>query len=111
MGRGRVDVFAAIAAVIAIVMIGVYVGVMHQQDDQPAAWVVAVLIVGAAAAAYGAVTSMPYRRPALFAAAFLLLALGLLAILTIGLPILLAGALCLGSALRGGLASTHGRQA
>jgi len=95
-----VDVFAVTGTVLALAMVGVYITVMRQQDDQPAAWVVAVLVLGAAASAYGAATAMPYRRPSLLLAAFLLLALGTVAILSIGLPILLAGALCLGAALR-----------
>ena len=58
-------------------------------------WAVAALVVGAAAAGVGAVVAFPYRRASLAGAALLLILLGLLAILTIGLPILLSGALCL----------------
>jgi hypothetical protein len=47
-----------------------------------------------------AVVPAPYRRAALVLAGLALLALGLLAILTIGLPILAAGALCLVAAAR-----------
>ena len=100
MGRGRLDAIAVAASVLAVAMVVVYLAVIRQQEGEPAAWAVAVLIGGAAAAAYGAVVAAPYRRAALVLAGLALLALGLLAILTIGLPILMAGALCLLAAVR-----------
>ena len=78
----------------------VYLTVIRQQDGQPAVWAAAILVLGAAGAGYGAFRDAPYRRAALLSAACGLAALGLLAILTIGVPILLASALCLVAAVR-----------
>ena len=100
MRRSGLDVAAVAATVLAVVMLVVYLVVMRGQDDQPAMWAVVLLVLGAAAAGYGAVRSAPYRRAALLAAACGLTALGVLAILTIGLPILFAGVLCLVAAVR-----------
>jgi hypothetical protein len=96
MRRARWDPFAAAASALALIMLLVYLWVIRQQQDEPpAAWAVAALVVGAAAAGLGAVVAFPYRRAALAVAAVVLILLGLLAILTIGLPILVAGALCI----------------
>ncbi len=100
MGRARLDLAAVAAAVLAVVNLSVYLMVIRQQDGQPAVWAVAILVLGAAAAGYGSVRNAPYRRAALLSAACGLAALGLLAILTIGMPILLAGLLCLVAAVR-----------
>jgi hypothetical protein len=100
MGRHRLDLLAVGASMVALAMLVAYLAVINSQDEAPAAWAVAVLVLGASGAAYGAVVRAPYRRAALVAAAVVLLGLGLLAILSIGLPILLAGALCLVAATR-----------
>jgi len=100
MNPRRIDLFAAVSAVLAVVMAGVYVGVMRDQGDDPLAWVVAVLVVGAVLAAYGAARWSPFRQVALAMAVLLLGALGLLAILSIGLPILAAAALALVALVR-----------
>ncbi|HYU83748.1 MAG TPA: hypothetical protein VEK80_02995 [Kribbellaceae bacterium] len=89
----RLDPYAVAAALIAAAMTWVYVGLMHDQGDDPLAWVVTVLVTAAALAAYGAVRSLRFRRVALAIAVLLLGPLGLLAILSIGLPILAAAAL------------------
>jgi hypothetical protein len=90
----RPDPFALVAALLACAMLVVYLVVIRQQDGHPAGWAVAVLILGAVAAAYGALVRVPYRRVSLAVAGLLLLSIGVLAILTIGLPILVAGGLC-----------------
>jgi inner membrane protein involved in colicin E2 resistance len=100
MGRARVDAIAVAASVLAVAMVIVYLAVIQEQAGEPAAWAVAALTGGAAAAAYGAVVTAPYRRATLLLAGLALVTLGVLAILTIGLPILLAGALCLIAAVR-----------
>ena len=92
---GRFSVLAAVSAVLAVVMAVVYVSVMHSQDDDPLAWVMAVLIVAAALAGSGAFGGASYRRTALVASGVLLVGLGVLAILSIGFPILIAGVLAL----------------
>jgi hypothetical protein len=102
MGPARFDAVAAVASALALTMTFVYLSVMRQQDSEPAGWVVATLLLGAVAAGYGALTTARHRRTALVVAGGLLGMLGLLAILTIGLPILLAAALCLVSLVRRG---------
>jgi hypothetical protein len=91
----RLDLLALLAAVIAVVMAGVYVQVMHSQEDQPLAWVLTVLGASALLATYGAPVDASHRRLALVLAGVGLVLLGLLAILSIGLPILVAGLLAL----------------
>jgi hypothetical protein len=90
-----VDLWAVAGALVAVVMTGVYVSIVRQQGEDPAAWFLAAVGLGALAAGYGAAVPAPHRRTALAVAVTLLVACGLLAILTIGLPILLAGALVL----------------
>jgi drug/metabolite transporter (DMT)-like permease len=94
------DPLALLAAVISVVMAAVYVEVMRAQDDRPLAWVLVVLCMCALLAAYGAWLSAPHRRAGLIVAGVGLMLVGLLAILTIGLPILLAGALALWGSAR-----------
>jgi hypothetical protein len=54
-----------------------------------------VLVAGALTSAYGAAPGVPHARLALMAGGAGLVLLGLLAILTIGVPILVAGLLAL----------------
>lgn len=100
MRQARLDGVALAGSVLALAMLVVYLSVIRQEDDQPAAWAVAALVLGAGAAGYGAVRTAPGRRAALLLAGLGLVVLGVLAILSIGLPILFAGALCLVAALR-----------
>ncbi|MGN6574827.1 MAG: hypothetical protein ACTHKG_03995 [Nocardioides sp.] len=99
MTRSRIDLLTLAAAVLAAAMAVVYVRLTGEQGDAPLWWVPAVLLVGAGGAVYGSV-STGVRRTTALAAGVLLFLLGVLAILTIGLPILLSGALCLVAALR-----------
>jgi hypothetical protein len=94
MGRVRLDPFALAASALATGMLGVYLSVIRQQGDSPAPWVVAAFVIGAVAAGYGAIIPVPHRRGALAGAAVVLMGLGFLAILSIGLPVLAAGLLC-----------------
>jgi hypothetical protein len=97
-----VDVLPVGAAVVATAMIPVYRSIIDAQgDDSPLWWVQAVLLVGAVLALVGAPTANPRRTPILVAATGLLGVLGLLAILSIGFPILLAAGLTFLAALRG----------
>ncbi|MEU5723656.1 hypothetical protein [Micromonospora sp. NPDC047738] len=98
--RSGADLLAGAAALIAVLMLGLYLGVMRQQGDQPLAWVVTALALAAVLAGYGAFYAAPRRGWALAASGVLLGALGLLAILSIGLPILIAGGLALVAAVR-----------
>jgi hypothetical protein len=98
--RQRWDPLAASAALLAAIMIGVYAAVLSRQDEQPAVWFVAALAVAALLAGYGAARSAQRRRPALSVAGSMMVALGLLGILSIGLPILGGGVLALVAAGR-----------
>jgi hypothetical protein len=100
--RSDADLLAAAPAVIAVLVLGLYVGLMWQQGEQPVAWVVAVLAAAAVLAGYGVLRTARRRRWALTASGVLLAVLGLLAILSIGLPILVAGVLALAAAARDG---------
>lgn len=100
------DPLAVVAALVAASMAAVYVGVMHAQDDQPLPWVLVVLAGCALAAAYGAPLRTRHRRAVLWTTAAALLLLGLVAILSIGLPILVAGGLALLAGAR--TTRTHG---
>ncbi|GAA2131055.1 hypothetical protein [Nocardioides bigeumensis] len=97
----KISLAALAAAALVAVMLVVYVRIMDGQDDSPAWWVVAVLVVGGGAAAYGGVSSTRPARIALLVATILLGCVGLLAILSIGLPILVASGLCFIAFLRG----------
>jgi hypothetical protein len=88
-----VDLYAVAASALAAVMTAAYVGIMRSQDGRPLAWVLVVLLGSMALTAYAAYTGSPLRRQALVVAAVVLGLLGLLAIFSIGLPILLAGVL------------------
>lgn len=92
--------FATAAAVLAAVMAVVYVSVMRQQGEHPLVWVLGVLLTGAALAAHGARVAASHRRLALVVAGLFLSALGLLALLSIGLPMVVAGVLCFLAAAR-----------
>ena len=97
-----IDLLAVGAAVVATAMTAVYRGVIESQQpgDDPALWVQVVLFVAVLLALAGASTELRHRVPLLLTAAGLLGALGLLAIFTIGLPILAAALLAFVAALR-----------
>jgi hypothetical protein len=102
MRRLGVDLVAVAASLLTIAVLVFYLVLLARQDEQPPAWAVAALLVGAAGAAYGAWFAAPHRRWVLRVAGVTLTLLGVLAILTIGLPIILAGLLCLGASVRSG---------
>lgn len=95
------DLLAGVAAGIALVMIGVYIGVMAGQDGQLATWFLAGMAAAALLSIYGAARAAPRRGLALAASGTLMIVLGFLGILSIGFPILLAGVLALVAAVRG----------
>ena len=100
--RGAIEPFALTAAMVAAGMAVFYVWLIRQQGNQPLPWVLIVLLVGGLLASYGAFWRAPYRRGALVPAVIALTVLGVLGILSIGLPILAAGILALASLLRPG---------
>jgi hypothetical protein len=99
-GRKRLDLLAAIAAAITLTMVGFYIGLIGQEDGQVAAWFVAGLAAAALLSIHGAVRGTPRRGLALAVSGVALAVLGLLSILSIGLPILGAGVLALVAAAR-----------
>lgn len=86
---------ALAAAIVAAGMTVYYVVLIRQQGNQPLAWVLGALLASVALAVYGTVWQAPYRRAALLAAGIALTVLGVLAILSIGLPIIASGILAL----------------
>ncbi|BEL05490.1 hypothetical protein Q0Z83_036810 [Actinoplanes sichuanensis] len=98
--RNGWDLLAATASAIALIMIVFYVGLIRQQDGQVAAWFLAGLAVAALLSIYGVARAAPGRRSMLAVSGVMMVALGLLGILSIGLPILGAGVLALVTATR-----------
>lgn len=98
--RNGWDLVAVIAAVIALVMIGIYIGLIRQQGGQVAVWFVAALAAAAILAIYGVVRTVPWRRWALAASGVVMTVLGFVSILSIGFPILCAGVFALVAAAR-----------
>jgi len=104
----RIDLLAVGAAAVAGAMTAVYRGVIESQGDgSPLWWVQVALVLAALLALAGAPTGHRRRQPVLLAATGLLGVIGLLGILTIGLPILFAAALTLVAALRDLTAATR----
>lgn len=98
--RNDWDLLAAIAAVIAVTMFGLYIGLIRQQGGQVAVWFLAGLAAAALLSIYGVVRAAPWRGFALAVSGVVMMALGVLGILSIGFPILGAGVLALVAAGR-----------
>jgi hypothetical protein len=96
----RIEPLALIAATLATGMAAYYVWLTRQQGNQPLPWVLALLLAGALLAAYGAIRQLPYRRAALLAVGAALTTLGLLALPSVGLPIIASGLLALAAIWR-----------
>ena len=102
--RSDWDLAAVIAAVIGLIMIGLYIGLMSQQGGQVAAWFLAGLATAALLSIYGAARTAPRRGLALAVSGVVMVVLGLLSILSIGFPIFVAGVVALVGAARAGKA-------
>jgi hypothetical protein len=103
--RRNWDPLPAIAAVIALIMVGLYVELIREQGGgHVVGWFVAGLAVAALLSIYGTARAAPRRGVALAVSGTAMAALGLLSILSIGLPILVGGVLVLVSAARAGSA-------
>lgn len=76
-------------------MIGVYIGLVRQQDGQVAALFLGGMAAAAVLAIYAVTRAAPLRRSALATSGAVMAVLGFLGILSIGLPILVAGVLAL----------------
>jgi len=97
----RIEPLALSAATLATAMAAYYVWLIRQQGNQPLPWVLALLLTGALLAAYGSIRQAPYRRAALLAAGAALTMVGLLALPSVGLPIIASGLLALAASWRG----------
>jgi hypothetical protein len=98
---GRLDPLAAAVAAVACAMAAWYVVLMRAQGDRPVTWALSAMLAGTVLAGYGAGRTLPYRRAALAAGGAALAVVGLLAILSIGAPLVLAGGTALLRAARG----------
>jgi hypothetical protein len=96
----RYDLLALSACLLAVAETVLYLYLVVTEGGTPRWWAVCVLLVAICGTTYAVRLRVPYRRVALVVSAVGLLALGYLALLTIGLPLLLAGALCVAGALR-----------
>ena len=77
-----------------------YVRLMDAEGDSPRAWFLGGLVVASVLAGYGAVRSAPRRAEAIAVSGVVLVSFGLLAIFSIGLPILIAGMVAIAFALK-----------
>jgi hypothetical protein len=87
----RVRTGAVVVATIALADTVLYVFVMRSQNDSPRAWFVGALGVAIALAVYAAVAAARVAPRALAAAGLLLIVLGVVGILSIGMPLVVAG--------------------
>jgi membrane-bound ClpP family serine protease len=87
------------AALIATAVLGLYLRLMRQESDRPVAWFLGGLVVSILLCGYASVR-LALRRTALITAGMIMIILGMLGILSIGLPILVAGIVAMLSALR-----------
>jgi hypothetical protein len=98
--RNGWDPLAAIPAAIALIMIGLYIGLIGQQGGQVAAWFILGLATATLLSIYGVARAAPRRGLALAVSGVVMTVLGLVSILSIGFPILGAGVLALVAAAR-----------
>jgi hypothetical protein len=96
----RLDLLALSGCALSAAVTVLYVFLVTTQGAAPAWWAVLVLVVAIGCSGYGMRVAAPYRRTALIISGVGLIALGYLALLSIGLPLLLAGSLCVAAALR-----------
>ncbi|WP_344448012.1 hypothetical protein [Acrocarpospora macrocephala] len=91
----------AVSAVLITVMMSVwYVTLIAREGGRPVAWFLGGLAGCAVLMVYGASRAAPRRGIALAIAGVVLAALGYLALLSIGFPILVAGILALVAAIK-----------
>jgi hypothetical protein len=93
--RRRFDPLAALPAAIAVTMIGVYLALIRAQGGEVAGLFLGGMAVAALLAVYAVARHAPLRRSALAVSGAVMAVLGFFGILTIGLPILVAGVLAL----------------
>jgi hypothetical protein len=94
------DLVAIAAGAITAAIVIVYLLIMRAQGGTPVWWFLGGLVIAVTLLGYGARREAPLRRPALTLAGADLLGLGILGLLSVGFPLLCAGALALISAGR-----------
>lgn len=99
--RHHVDLALLLAAWLIITGVAVaYVAIMRAEQDRPELWFIAALTMSITLGIGGAVSGGSRRRTLLSVSGIVLLMLGALSILSVGAPLLLAGALTLAAAVR-----------
>jgi hypothetical protein len=84
-------------------MLGLYLALIrHQGDEGVAVWFVVGLAAAALLSIYGIARRAPGRRLALIVSGVVMVLLGIAGLLTIGLPVILAGVIALVAASRAG---------
>jgi hypothetical protein len=94
------DLVAIAAGAISTATVIVYLLIMRAQEGTPVWWFLGGLVIAVTLLGYGARREAPRRRLAVTLAGADLLGLGILGLLSIGFPLLCAGALALISARR-----------
>jgi hypothetical protein len=98
--RAAWDPLAVAAAAVPVLLAILYVVIQARQGDSPAPWFLIGLALVAALIGYGADHGARGRVPCLVVGGVILIAFGVLAILSIGLPLLVGGVLALVAAVR-----------
>lgn len=107
--RNGWDPLAAIASAIALGTIAWYLAAVHQQGGGGVVWFPGGLALAAVLCAYSAAPRSPRRAVALVVSGVLLAALGLVAILSVGLPVAVAAVLAFVAAARRGTSKGDSR--
>ena len=97
----RLDLFALGASLIALTMTALYLLLVITEGGTPTMWAVWTLVGSGLGAGYASSRQSRGRRFVLTLCALALGALGWLALLTVGMPLLLAAALCVTAIMRG----------
>jgi hypothetical protein len=100
VARRTIDVLPAIAAAIALFVMGVYVAVINAQHNEVAVWFVAGVAIATVLALYGVVRGVPRREVALYGSGVLFVLLGVAGLLSVGLPLVVSGVLTIVAAGR-----------
>ena len=96
----RIDLLPLSASLLTFGVVFFYLVLVVQQHGSPTLWAVGLLTVAGSGALYGAWRTSKLRRTVLWPSAAVLFLMGYLTLFSIGLPLCLAAALCVSSALR-----------
>jgi hypothetical protein len=100
MRWSRFDPLPLAAAAVAVLTGVAYVVLQLQQDETPLLTFVAILVLAAATACFGAHRGSSHRRAALYVSGFALLFVGVLIPMVLALPLLFAAGCALFGAVR-----------